>query len=37
MTTVSLPEEISALLANTHDDVPSIIRKPSNDDVQRLR
>ena len=36
MTTVSPPEEISALFADAHDDLPAIIGKPSNDDVQRL-
>ena len=37
MTTVSSPEEISALFADTHDDFPVIIGKPSDDDLQRLR
>ena len=36
MTTVSLPEEISALFADAHDNFPVIIGKPSDDDVQRL-
>ena len=36
MTTVSPPEEISALFADAHDDFSAIIGKPSNDDVQRL-
>ena len=37
MTTVSSPEEISALFANTHEDFPIIIGKSSNNDMQRLR
>ena len=37
MTTVSLPGEISVLFADAHSDFPTIIRKPSDDDVQRLR
>ena len=36
MTNVSLSEEISALFSDAHDDFPTIIGKPSNDDVQRL-
>ena len=36
MTTVSLPEEISALFADAHDNFPVIIGKPDDDDVQRL-
>ena len=36
MTTVSLPEEISALFSDTHNDFPAIIVKTSNDDVQHL-
>ena len=36
MTTVSLPKEIAALFADTHDYFPVIIGKPSDDDVQRL-
>ena len=36
MTTVYLPEEISALFADAHDDFPVIISKPSDDDVHRL-
>ena len=36
MMTLSLPEEISALFANTHNNFPAVIRKPSDDDVQRL-
>ena len=36
MTTVSLPEEISALFADAQNDFPVIIGKPSDDDVQRL-
>ena len=36
MMTVSLPEEISALFADAHDDFPTIIGKPSDDDLQRL-
>ena len=37
MTTMSLPEEISALFANAHDYFPTIIDKTSDNDVQRLR
>ena len=37
MTTVSSPEEIAALFADTHNNFPVIIGKPSNNDVQRLR
>ena len=37
MTTVSSPEEISALFADAHDNFPAIIGKPSNNDVQLLR
>ena len=36
MMTVSLPEQISALFADAHDDLPAIIRRTSDDDVQRL-
>ena len=36
MTTVSLPEEISALFADAHDDLSTIIGKPSYKEVQRL-
>ena len=36
MTTVSSPEEISALFTNAHDNFPAIIGKTSDDDVQRL-
>ena len=36
MTTVSLPEKISALFADAHDDFSAIIRKHSDDDVQCL-
>ena len=36
MMTVSLPEEITALFANAHDNFPAIIGKPSDDDVNRL-
>ena len=36
MTTVSSPEEIAALFADTHNNFPVIIGKPSNDDAQRL-
>ena len=36
MTTVSFPEENSALFADAQDDFPAIIGKPSDDDVQRL-
>ena len=36
MTAVSLPEEISALFADIHDDFPAMIGKPSDNDVQRL-
>ena len=31
------PKEISALFADSHDNFPAIIVKPSEDDVQRLR
>ena len=37
MTTVSSPKEIYALFDDAHDNFPAIIRKPSDDDVQRLR
>ena len=37
MTTVSLPEEISALFSDAHNNFPAIIVKTSNDDVQHLR
>ena len=36
MTTVSSFKEISALFANAHNNFPAIIRKPSDDYVQRL-
>ena len=36
MTTISSPEEISAIFANAHDNFPAIISIPSDDDVQRL-
>ena len=36
MTTVSLPEEISLLFADAHNNFPAFIGKPSDDDVQRL-
>ena len=36
MTTVSSPKEISALFANTHDYLPAIIGKPSDDEVQHI-
>ena len=36
MTTVSLPNEISALFTDAHDNFPAIIGKSSNNDVQRL-
>ena len=37
MTTVSLPDEISVLFADAHDNFPTITGKPSDDDVHRLR
>ena len=37
MTTVSLPKEIAALFADTHDDFPAIIGKPSDNDTHCLR
>ena len=37
MRTVYLPGEISALFADAHDNLPAIIGKPSDDDVQHLR
>ena len=37
MLTVSLSEEIAALFADAHDDFPTMIGMPSDDDVQRLR
>ena len=37
MTTVSAPEEISALFTDAHDNFHAIIGKPSDNDVQCLR
>ena len=36
MTTISYPKEIAALSADSHNDFPAILGKPSDDDVKRL-
>ena len=36
MTTISSPEEISAIFADAHVNFPAIMGKPSDKDVQRL-
>ena len=36
MTTVSSPEEISTLFADAHNNLPAIIGKPSDNDMQSL-